>query len=70
MLTVLKQWMMVILVMLLALLTGCDKVLILHPINKKDIVRIKAGQEFVPEIDGYFLSDFYVKEVMDAKVRE
>ena len=67
---VLKQLITVILVMLLTLLTGCDRVIIMHPINKKDIVRVKSDQEFTAPVDGYFLSDFYVKEVMDAKVRE
>ena len=65
----LKQLITVTLVTLLVLLTGC-RVIVIHPINKKDIVRVKAGEKFVPEVDGYFFSDFYVKEVMDAKVRE
>ena len=66
---VLKQLITVILAASLVLLTGC-RVIVIHPINKKDIVRVEAGEEFVPEVDGYFFSDFYVKEVMDAKVRK
>ena len=66
---VLKQLTMVTLLPLLVLLTGC-RVIVIHPIEKKDIVRIKIGEKFIPEVDGYFFSDFYVKEVMDAKVRK
>jgi len=63
------QLKMVILVPLLVLLMSCDSIVI-HPIDQKDIFRIKAGQSFTPEVDGYFFSDYYVKEVIDAKVRE
>ena len=64
-----KQLTMVILVPLLVLLMSCENVVI-HPIEQKDIFRLKAGQSFTPEVDGYFFSDYYVKEVIDAKVRK
>ena len=66
---VLKRLIMMTLPVSLVLLTGC-RIIVLHPIEKLDIQRVKAGKEFVPEVDGYFFSDKYVKEVMDAKVRE
>jgi hypothetical protein len=65
-----KQLIMVILVLLLVLLTSCKNPVIIHPIEQKDIFRLKAGEDFVPEVDGYFFSDYYVKEVIDAKVRK
>ena len=54
-----------------ATLSGCGtfrRDVILHPIEKHDIQRMKTGQGYIPEVDGYFLSDHYVKEVMEAKI--
>jgi hypothetical protein len=50
-------------------LTGCagNKV-ILHPIEKSDIVSMPKGVSYTPEKDGWFLSDYYLKKVVDAKV--
>lgn len=52
-------------------LTGCagSKVR-LYPIEQTDIERVKKGVAYVPRQDGYYLSDFYLKEVLDAQVDE
>lgn len=59
-------------VILLMLIAGCaSPKVILHPIEKIDIVRIEKGTQiggWITEKDGYFLSDLYLKEVMEAKV--
>jgi len=41
---------------------------VLHPIAKQDIVIMKKGISYTPDRDGYFLSDLYLKEVIQAKV--
>ena len=52
---------------LLAGSSGCSSIR-LYPIDKQDIVIMKQGQSYTPDRDGYFLSDEYVKEVMEVKV--
>jgi hypothetical protein len=42
---------------------------ILHPITESDIKFLKAGDNFSAPKDGAFLSDFYLNEVMEAKVK-
>ena len=45
---------------------------ILHPIDKKDIISVPQGTMIgntQTESSGYFLSDLYLKEVLDAKVQ-
>ena len=49
-------------------LSGCAGT-ILHPIMKSDINRMKQGQAYTPEKDGWFLSDLYLEEVAKAKVK-
>ena len=51
---------------------GCatNKTIILHPIDKVDIVEMKKGVAYAPEKEGFFLSTLYLKEVMDAKVEK
>jgi hypothetical protein len=44
---------------------------ILHPIEKADIVPVEKGQkvgDWVADRQGWFLSNLYMKEVLDAKV--
>ena len=48
-------------------LIGCARI-ILHPIAKQDIVQIKSGTSYTSDRDGYFLSNEYVKTVMQIKV--
>ncbi len=59
----------VILLSLTQLLAGCASKLVLYPISQQDIYRIEKGQVFTAEKDGYFLSDFYMQEVLEAKVK-
>lgn len=56
-----------ILLVLLTGLTGCS-VVRLHPILQQDIVVMKKGTTYTADRDGYFLSEKYIKEVMDTKV--
>ena len=51
----------------LLFISGCSKV-ILHPIYHTDIIRVQKGEKLDAPKNGYFLSDDYVKEVMQAKV--
>ncbi len=46
--------------------SGCG--VVLHPILKSDIFRMKTGTSYSSEKDGWFISDLYMKEVMKAKV--
>ena len=69
-----KLTMALILVILLILPLGwigcAGNRVILHPIEKTDIVRMEKGKAYTPEKDGYFLSDEYVKEVAQVKVEK
>lgn len=59
-------------------LTGCSitRPVILHPIEKTDIFSIEegsrvtspSGEETITEKPGQFLSDYYLKEVMRARI--
>lgn len=52
----------------LLLISGCAQV-VLHPIEQIDIIHVEKGQTYEAPKDGYFLSDLYIKEVMQAKVK-
>ena len=56
-----------ILVGALLLVSGCARV-VLHPIDKTDIMQVKKGMTYEAPKDGYFLSELYIKKVMQAKV--
>ena len=60
--------MKIIIVLLCLMCVGCAPTIVLHPIDKEDIVELKKGESFIVPKDGYFLSKFYVQEVMEAKV--
>ena len=62
--------MLVVLLLASVVLTGCTKQVILHPIEKADIFRMETGQSYSSEKDGYIVSDFYVEEVMCARIGE
>ena len=49
-------------------LVGCSKNIIIHPIENRDIVDMREGATYTSEKDGWFVSDYYVDKVMDAKV--
>lgn len=56
-------------IIILLFLAGCNcPTTILHPIEAVDIIRIKQGENFEAPKDGYFISDRYLKDVMDCKV--
>ena len=57
-------------IVLLVMISGCPQPqVILHPIRQIDIIRVKQGEQFEAPVDGYFLSDQYIKDVMEAKVQ-
>lgn len=55
--------------MTLISISGCATI-VLHPIDKVDIVSMTKGTPYTPEKDGWFLSDYYLKKVVKAKVEE
>jgi len=56
------------LLVLSILLTGCSTI-VLHPIDKADIARIKVGESYKTDRDGWFISDMYLEKVIQAKVK-
>ena len=58
-----------VLLLVLIGLTGCGRTLVLHPIEQSDIQIMKTGEAYTPEKDGYFLSEFYMEEVIKAKIK-
>lgn len=65
-----------LLVLTIALTTtfsGCgylQKQIVLHPIEKSDIVSMEKGIAYTPEKNGWFLSDYTMQEVENAKVEQ
>jgi hypothetical protein len=53
--------------LLLTSLIGC-KSIIIRPIDKADIAVVTKGVAYTSDRDGYFLSDSYMKEVIQAKI--
>jgi len=68
----------VIIIVLLMLNLSCQKQVVIHPIEKSDILFIPKNAIVHPdpnstvvitiEKDGWFLSEVYVQEVMEAKI--
>ena len=58
-----------IITLILLICTGCQSPLILHPIDKTDIIAVREGETITAPKDGFFLSAMYVEEVLEAKVR-
>ena len=50
-------------------ISGCARV-VLHPIDKADIVQMAKGTAYTPEKDGWFLSNYYLEKVVQAKVEK
>lgn len=49
--------------------TGCAaKKIILHPIEETDIAQLDQGESIRAPKRGFFISDYYMEEVMKAKV--
>lgn len=61
--------------LVLLVLSGCsflNREIILYPISNKDIIVVPAGTkigEIEVKKDGYFITEFYMNEVMDAKLK-
>jgi hypothetical protein len=65
--------MLLLLLPLLIVSIGCSTLrpVVLHPIEKSDIFAIGKGTKIgdtITEKDGWFISDYYLKEVAKAKV--
>jgi uncharacterized protein YcfL len=58
------------LLLLSLVLTGCVSNVVIYPITTQDIIILKKGQQISAPSDGYFLSEFYLKEVVDAKLKK
>ena len=54
--------------MILITQVECAKRTVLHPIENDDFVFLSEGQDFKAPKQGAFLSDFYIAEIMKAKV--
>ncbi len=64
-----KLWIMAMFVGLSVLFASCgSNKVIIHPIDKEDFYRISTGTSFTTDRDGYFVSDFSMKEILDAKI--
>lgn len=48
--------------------SSCATKVVLHPLEQTDIILVKKGESVQAPKDGAFLSDFYIKEVMQARV--
>lgn len=52
-------------------LTGCStNRVVIHPLSQTDIVLLSEGEQFTAPKSGAFLSDFYIEEVMQARVKD
>lgn len=68
----------VVLAVLLTISLGCQKQVVLHPIEKSDIFFVpkdavivldpNSTDALIVEKDGWFLSEVYVQEVMEVKI--
>ena len=47
---------------------ACNPPVTLYPIDKHDFYKIEAG-DCNAVVDGYFMSEFYLNEVLEAKVK-
>lgn len=67
-----KKTIISLILLFLLLIVGCARVIVLYPIQKSDIFRItkdtKVGN-LTAEKDGWFLSDLYLKEVVNTKLK-
>lgn len=68
----LRKGMFLVLLLFLIGLEGCAnfRPIVLHPIEDTDIYRMKQGKPYTPKKDGYFVSDYYLREIMRARVRK
>lgn len=57
----------VILVAMLSSISGCFMEQSIHVLENEDYARLRMGDQFTVPKDGYFFSDEFVKDVMEAK---
>ena len=50
------------------LFVGCGSKIVLHLIDQQDIIALNKGEAYKAPRDGYFVSDYYVEKIMQAKV--
>ena len=55
-----------------ASLTGCagNREIILYPMAQTDIFQMKPGNEYTPQKQGWFVSDFWMDKIGQAKVEQ
>ena len=51
-------------------ISGCGTTIRLHPIEKSDIIKMPKAVAYSPEKDGWFISDYYLEQVVKAKVEK
>lgn len=56
--------------LIILIVSGCASVVRLHPIDKIDIIQMQKGVPYISEKDGWFLSDYYLKQVVKTKVEK
>ena len=58
-------------VWIILIVSGCaTNKIILHPIDKVDIIQMTKGVAYAPEKNGWFISDYYLEQVVKAKVEK
>jgi hypothetical protein len=57
-------------------ITGCVRAIVLHPIDRLDIIKVEKGATImypnstIDKIDrnGYFVSEYYIDEIMKIRI--
>jgi hypothetical protein len=66
------QYAAAMLLLLTAWLCGCvsrGKSVTLRPLDGSEIRRVKAGERITADVDGYFLSDDYLIDVLQVDIQ-
>ena len=66
------QYAVAMLLLLIVLLSGCvsrGRSVTLRPLEQSEIRRVKAGERITAEVDGYFLYDDYLIDVLQVDVQ-
>jgi len=66
-----RQYVVAMLVLSTAWLCGCASrgtSVVLRPIDGADIKRMEAGRSHTPKVDGWFLSDEYLENILMVDV--
>jgi len=66
---VLRSVILLGLLTLSTLLIGCVKPVTLHLIDQQDIIAVNEGGTYKAPRDGYFVSEYYVDKIMQARVK-